>query len=85
MEHANLCPLCVEPRWHGCKHPGCPSRVEAQPIVGKLSDFLPTAPSLVRQGDAKPTAASIQPPYPHQNGANLQTSTDTLSATEDRS
>ncbi|MBM4344178.1 MAG: hypothetical protein FJ100_12490 [Deltaproteobacteria bacterium] len=74
----HLCPVCVEPRFHGCKHPTCPSRQDAPPIGRAPGDFVPTAPSLVRQADATRTADSVKPAPPNLQSLNLHTSSEAL-------
>lgn len=78
MEHTNLCPLCVEPRWHGCQHPSCPVTQGSRPLAPTAGDFVPTEPSLARKGDARPTAARVNGAVPDLQSLDLRTSADRL-------
>lgn len=83
MDHENLCPICVEPRWHACKHPDCPTRQLAGTAANLPSDFVPTAPSLARKGDDMTTAASIKRQPPDLQSLNLRASASHLPAKGD--
>lgn len=66
MQHQDLCPVCVDKLWSGCKHPQCPvTTAVAHPAHPMTAGWVPTVPSLTRRANNQPTAPALRPAQPN--------------------